>query len=74
MRRAHLVNSLTIAIVGTNPITIVAQGGMEVCDAAHCLEVIKTSAQTNSGYLLRPSQLAEIFILSTACCRTDGIR
>jgi hypothetical protein len=32
---------LVIAIVGHNQITIVAQGALEVCDAAHCLEVMK---------------------------------
>jgi hypothetical protein len=49
MRRAHLLTSLIIAIGGTNPIAIVAKGTMKVCDAAHCLEVMKTSAQTNSA-------------------------
>ena len=32
---------LMIAIVGHNQITIVAQGALEICDAAHCLEVMK---------------------------------
>jgi hypothetical protein len=41
MSRAHFLTPLIFSIVGTNPIAIVAQGAMEVCDAAHCSEVMK---------------------------------
>jgi hypothetical protein len=74
MRPAHLLTPLIIVIVGTNPITIVAQGAMEVCDAAHCSEVMKTSAQTNSGYIAPTAAASGGLHNLHARHKTDGIR